>query len=43
MVDLDIFLDVVQVALQQMRDASRCCDDLDGVLIRLDAILQCLM
>ena len=43
MADLDIFLDVVQVALQQMRDASRCCDDLDGVLIRLDAILQCLM
>ena len=42
MADLNIFLDIVQVALQQMRDASRCCDDLD-VLIRLDAILQCLM
>lgn len=41
-VDPRVFLDVVEVALQQVGDASRFCGDLDGVLIRLDKIMQCL-
>lgn len=42
--DTKAFLDVVEVALQQVRDTSCCCyGDLDGALIRLDTVLQCLM
>ncbi len=42
MADLNEFLDSVEDALQQTREASQCYGDLDGVLIRLDTILQCL-
>ena len=42
--DPQVFLDLVQVSLQRVRDGLGCCnDDLDGLLIRLDAIFQCLM
>lgn len=41
-VDPQVFLDVVQAALQQVRDGLRSCHELDGVLVRLDTILQCL-
>ena len=39
------FLDVTQAALEQVRSAVGCCRgaDLDGVLIRVDMIFQCLM
>lgn len=39
------FLDVIQVALEEVRDAVGCCGDadLDGVLVRLDVIFQCLV
>ena len=36
-------LDAIQVALQQVRDALQWSDDLDGVLIRLETIFQCLV
>ena len=39
----EVFLDLVQEALHQVRDAIGCYEDLDGVLIRLDAIFQSLM
>ena len=41
--DPEVFLDLVQKALHQVRGAMGCCEDLDGVLIRLDAIFQSLM
>jgi len=40
---LHSFLDSVQKALTQLWEAYSCCEDLDGVLIRLDIILQCLL
>ena len=46
--DTQMFLDMVQEALQQVRDATGYCEDLngiqdlDGILVRLDSIFQCL-
>jgi len=46
--DTQMFLDMVQEALQQVRDAAGYCEDLngiqdlDGILVRLDSIFQCL-
>lgn len=40
--DRIVFLDVVQAALQQVIDAAGFSEDMDGVLIRLDKIFQCL-
>ena len=39
----DAFLDGVQVALQEANNALQQCGDLDGVLIRLEALLQSLL
>lgn len=41
--DSEVFLDLVQEALHQVRGAISCFEDLDGVLIRLDGIMQSLM
>lgn len=38
--DPQVFLDLIQEALQQVIDAAGCCEELDGVLVRLDVILQ---
>ncbi len=38
-----VFLNLVQTALRQVRDAFVNCDDLEGLLIRLDTIFQCLL
>lgn len=41
--DPHVFLNQIQDALQQVRAAIGLCDDLDGLLIRLDSIFQCLV
>lgn len=37
------FLDAVQVALRQVRNALQLCEDSDGAMIRLEALLQSLL
>lgn len=41
--DIQAFLGVVEVGLQEVRDTWCFCGDLDGALIRLDMVSQCLM
>lgn len=41
--DPGTFLDAVSVALQEVRRALQLCGDFDGVLIRLEALLRCLL
>lgn len=41
--DLEAFLDAVQTALQQVQDRADSLDDPEGMLIRLDAVFQCLV
>jgi hypothetical protein len=37
------FLDGVHIALEQVNEKVQWCEDLDGVLIRLEAVLRCLI